>query len=47
MIDFNGLIHDLFNFKEPLKLVLMAGPIYIAGLIMIGTMFTRQNEQST
>lgn len=51
MMDFNGLIHvllmyfnglfqDVFSEEEPLVLVLMAVPVYIAGLIMIGTLFT-------
>ncbi len=37
---FNGLIQDVFTKEEPLGLVLMAVPIYITGLIMIGTLFT-------
>ncbi|EEP4004636.1 hypothetical protein ACE21V_002014 [Salmonella enterica] len=40
VMDFNGLIQDVFTKEEPLGLVLMAVPIYITGLIMIGTLFT-------
>ncbi|ASO45216.1 hypothetical protein FJQ53_25210 [Escherichia coli] len=36
----DGLIQDAFTKEEPLGLVLMAVPIYITGLIMIGTLFT-------
>ncbi|MGT9601781.1 hypothetical protein ACVWDX_25585, partial [Escherichia coli] len=36
----SALIQDVFTKEEPLGLVLMAVPIYITGLIMIGTLFT-------
>ncbi len=36
----DGLIQDVFTKEEPLRLVLMAVPIYITGLIMICTLFT-------
>ncbi|ENR9964131.1 hypothetical protein ACEXTD_003119 [Salmonella enterica] len=39
-LDFNGHIQDVFSKGEPLVLVLIAVPVYIAGLIMIGTLFT-------
>ena len=45
MINFNSLMQEIFYFKEPLELVFIAGPAYITGLIMRGTLFTVQDEK--
>lgn len=53
MIDFiqgilnfsESLVQDFLScFNEPFILVLVVGLIYIAGLIRIGTLFTRQKH---
>ncbi|GAL51774.1 hypothetical protein CIFAM_22_00430 [Citrobacter farmeri GTC 1319] len=49
MFDFSGQIQDIFSFcaNEPLVSFIIIGSMYVAGLMMIGIMFTRTEKSAS